>query len=1163
MQDSNRRLLRARGLALLALLALLSGGCGDEKGGTGPGADAGTGPAGAGGATDADVLRARAEAFHVDTKYGDAASAIAPLVERPDAAAEDLVRAGIIALAAGRLDVAVGYADRALALAPLDPAANFLRGNLHLAVQEHPEAEARFRAVLAADPADNAARIQLAETLFNVEREEEAEALWREVQAVGPEANPALYAVAIFRLSRSLIFAGRTDEGMALKDEHTRLGPQDIDASTLGYGRLLPPTPRARPAEPAIPHWPAFAAGASADLHGATHLLLRDLDRDGRTDLVGWGGHGLAVALQKTAGAFEVQRVHERAVLSLAAGDLGTGDAGDPLAAEEPRRAFHSPALELLTVDAEPGATTGTVRLHALDGAGRFVAAVLEPALPAGVRNAILSDFDHDGDLDVVLATDGGLLVQRNDGVTDGAPVRLADASSEAGRALQDARAVLAEDFDGDNDVDWLVTTARGLALLSNDRRERFSDVSAAWGVPALAAVAALDLDEDGRADLVLSGADDALAWARNEPSAAPGAGGARFAAPAPLRAETGLLARAFADLDLDGHVDLVAARADGVSVGVAWPAGRTAPEAQALTALQGAGAGDGGGSVDGLAVADMDGDCDNDLVVLRDGRAQVLACSGPVGRALPLALDGQRDNDEGVGSIVELRSGALYRRLYWRGPELLGLGERGTAEVVRVSWPNGVLQHELDAPACVPVHMEQVLRLSGSCPFLYTWNGERFEFITDVLGTTPLGLPMDAERFVPFDHDEDVLVRGDQLAPRDGLLQLALTEELREVTYLDGVTLRAIDHPAGVEIQPDERFAFPPFPAPHVHTFRHVVPAARVTASDGSDVTAQLAAVDDDCARPFTRLPSQYDGLAEPWWLDIELARTPEERAALAAAPRIRLALTGWLQWGNASVNLAAAHHPDVEFVPPVLSVPDGEGWAPAGPPVGFPAGKTKTMVLDVTDIVRRDDPRLRLSTTLQLSWDAIRVVLDADDAPYADTPLPPAAALLHYRGFSWPQETGGGTRPETFDWNDHALPRWNQHPGRYTRYGSVLPLLLEADDRLAILGSGDCLRLHFDPSALPPLPEGWTRDWLLHLDGWAKDRDPNTAAAETVEPLPFHAMGSYPPAPGEEPADVAAHRAWQSEWNTREGAVLVPPLDLSRAAEVPRAAAALKPVR
>ena len=92
--------------------------------------------------------------------------------------------------------------------------------------------------------------------------------------------------------------------------------------------------------------------------------------------------------------------------------------------------------------------------------------------------------------------------------------------------------------------------------------------------------------------------------------------------------------------------------------------------------------------------------------------------------------------------------------------------------------------------------------------------------------------------------------------------------------------------------------------------------------------------------------------------------------------------------------------------------------------------------------------------------------------------------------------------------------------------------------------MGSGDELRLSFDATRLPPLRSGWTRDFQLLVDGWAKDRDANTAYSQSVEPLPFHAMSSYPyPAPEIYPND-AAHEAYRKEWNTRPALRLVRPL-------------------
>ncbi len=74
--------------------------------------------------------------------------------------------------------------------------------------------------------------------------------------------------------------------------------------------------------------------------------------------------------------------------------------------------------------------------------------------------------------------------------------------------------------------------------------------------------------------------------------------------------------------------------------------------------------------------------------------------------------------------------------------------------------------------------------------------------------------------------------------------------------------------------------------------------------------------------------------------------------------------------------------------------------------------------------------------------------------------------------------------------------------------------------------MGSGDEIGLRFDTRALPPLPSGWRRDFLLLVGGWAKDADANTAFSQTVLPLPFHGMSSYPYPPNEHYPQDESHQ-------------------------------------
>ena len=78
--------------------------------------------------------------------------------------------------------------------------------------------------------------------------------------------------------------------------------------------------------------------------------------------------------------------------------------------------------------------------------------------------------------------------------------------------------------------------------------------------------------------------------------------------------------------------------------------------------------------------------------------------------------------------------------------------GQPAGADAVRVLWPSGILQSETTpvgrtrrtcppaAPAPPALVIEELDRKPSSCPFLFTWNGERFEFVTDFLGAGEMG---------------------------------------------------------------------------------------------------------------------------------------------------------------------------------------------------------------------------------------------------------------------------------------------------------------------------------------------------------------------------------------------------------------------------------------
>ena len=1059
------------------------------------------------------LARELAAASFAKDNRAQALEALKPLVERSDALASDLIDAACVHLRLGDAASAAGLLERAAKSSQSDPRYFYNRGRIAQFNAELESAARDFRRVLELAPEDLPTRFKLIDSVQGSDPAE-YERLLREIVARGIENAGSWYLPAIYKLGLHCTMTEREAEGEKLLDEHQSLGnrgvpsPRTDDFDMGNFGRIAFPTPRGAQftGTGALPSF-APATAILPEFAGTSAVNACDLDNDGDLDLVGWGERGLVLGLSDT-GTWRALSLAQEPVEFALAFDLD-GAKGDNV-------------LDLLYVAKGELRLVRSARSIADKSVSWSASAKSLPRHAGTIADGLAIDYDHEGDLDVLLVGSAGAQLLRNDGVaSESADGKLTDVTAEAKLPTGSAFTwCLAEDFDTDQDVDLLLGREGAHVLATNLRGGVFADASselAGFVAPARRPLVA-DLDGDSRPD-VWSG-DGAILRAQL---------GGGWKADGKVTAPSGTLPGnqpLFAlDLDLDGSLDALWPLSDGARLQgqLALGSAATAPTELALAATP-------------ALIDDLDGDLAWDALAITPAGLSLQRGQKGANNAVRLGFRGVKDNRRGVGAIVELRARETYRRVFWRGEAtLLGVGTHKETDLVRVTWPNGVIQYELRRDlgdrASTGSLLEQSEGLVGSCPFLYSWNGTEYVFVSDVLGITPLGLPMAPGMLVPPDHDEYVLVTGEQLVPKDGFLELQFSEDLREVTYLDRIRIDVVDHPEDTEIYPNELFTFPPFPAPHTHTVRAPL-APRAQGSDGRDWSAELASIDDRYAAPFEPAPGQFLGLANPHFLELAW-----DKAALANASKLRLVMTGWFYWTDASVNMASARDPEQEFIPPMLQVPDGQGgWRMAGPPIGFPAGKTKSMVVDVTALLDRENPRLRLFGSLRLYWDSIRLATDGDDAPLEVTAIEPSEAKLWLRGFSDPERSDLPHQPERFDWERIAWqPRWNQHPGSYTRLGDVLPLLGAIDDRFVIMGSGDALTVRFDARALPAPKAGWRRDYLVFLDGWAKDRDPNTVDALYVEPLPFHGMSAYPYGANESFPKDAEHEAWRREWNTR----------------------------
>lgn len=716
-----------------------------------------------------------------------------------------------------------------------------------------------------------------------------------------------------------------------------------------------------------------------------------------------------------------------------------------------------------------------------------------------GVRNVTavsLLDYDQDADLDLAVATKDGLRLLMNRGDKTFVDQTRWATGEISSLSLQQMQIV---DWDRDLDIDIIgLDTSGQLHWLENRLFGVFQEGTFNRTLPAAAQFSIADFDGNASWDLLLDGTvffTETRDWGRvsflTESLAVPGWGKGN-----PV---------AVGDFNNDMVNDIVGA--DFAVMGQLN--GKWSGQGTKRFSFKATDGDTKFSDVEVLKRADLNGDGLLDFMTVQKGNlTSHLNTTKTQNHWIAVVPRGRGDNASkinhlAIGGLFEARvNGRYYAETVTRSTIHFGLGDQDELDVARILWPNGIPQSLLLSQGNQRVEMLYILK--GSCPFIYVWGEEGWEFLSDCLWAAPIGLQASSGGLVPTRSWEYLRIDSGRLAELDGQYRIMVTEELWETAYFDHVRLQTIDHPAGTEVHINDKVGPPSIVEHRLYLVQEKRAPIAARDKDGRDVLKTILQQDQVYFKGFQKRMTQ--GFVEDHWLELDLGPEINDQTTLF--------LTGWIQPTDTSINVLLRQNPGTDGpVFPAMEVIDETGnWVPASRPLGFPGGKTKTMSVPMAGLFPTSDHRLRLRTSNEIYWDHV-FLADCPDPSDSDIRVQECdlvAAQMKFRGTSRrkPAEENG---PELFDARDvSVVSAWPPVSGPMSQYGDSLDLVRDADDAMAILGTGDALQLSFDNPG--PVPEGWKRTFVFYSVGYDKDADLNTLAGQDSRPLPFRQMAAYP---------------------------------------------------
>ena len=1101
--------------------------------------------------------------FNVPDLPGSQREAQAAIALAPNAPQPHYIL-GLIAKSQARPDDAVAPFQQVLKIDPNDVGANVNLGQIYSTQRKFPEAIALFRVAIAAEPYNATALYNLGTALIRSGQREEGQKVIAQFQELRQRGSGTTLGNNYLEQGRYADAVASTGNEPDLVNKQTPdVSFQDVTSTVL----------------PASSSWPSTEPLVEAS-SGA--VVLFDYDVDGDLDLLEVAS--TAQKLYRNDNGKFTDITAQSGDLAKTASSVGTAAvAGD----------FDNDNKPDLFISRYPSSA-----LYHNDGNGKFTDVTAKaklPNYPYLSKSVAFVDYDHDGDLDLFIAGSAdaeptlkaAAEVRKQEAITP--PTSLSKLPTAMGPApnlllrnngdgtfadqtataklsgVNAAYAVIPTDFDNRRDVDLLLASLPDISVWRNMRDGSFKNVTADVGLrlaqqKLFTSVAVGDINKDGfpdfffgygalPGDFALSDGRGRFQWKRGpgEVPADPG-----------FSSGKGNTASQLVDYDNDGLLDLVSMvltdGKEGLSlelriwrnVGDGWV--EVSDKAKGITTRIEVQPIRYGKPV--MVSGDIDGDGDTDVIFgIPGGRLRVARNEGGNrNHSVRVQLTGLVGNRSGVGAKIDLRAGSLQQKseTYSTSPApassdlVFGLGTRTSADAVRIIWPSGIVQAETEFaksasnPNLLTLAATELDRKPSSCPYLYTWNGERFEFITDFMGGGEMGYLEAPGQHNHPDPIEYVRIRGDQLKERNGFYELRITNELEEAVFADRFQLIAVDHPTRIAVYPNEGMTTPAKPD-KLFVAEDVSVPLTATDDHGTNVLERISRLDRRYPDNFKT--DRIRGYADMHTLTMDLGHGPlsTRRHHKGESTQTLLLLTGWTDYAWSSDNLAASQGQKAMMLPALQVKDRGGEWITVIQDIGIPVGRPQTVTVDLTGKFLSDSREVRIVTNMQIYWDQIQVADSMNNANLKVTKLDPSIANLRWRGFS-KEVTPDGLEPFGYDYQRVSLTSpWKVMTGRYTREGDVRELLIKTDDMFVIARPGDEISLSFDARSLAPPAAGWTRTFLLYADGYSKEMDINSASPDQIYPLPFHGMSKYPYSAPESYPLTPARQAYIEKYNTR----------------------------